>query len=220
MGDFSRRAPERIGRRSPGGVILPRATPRGEMQPGVVTTEHASPQGISSRHVRFDRQGLAFDSTTYSTITVAHDPNWTRVGGSGGSPLYHQLGSFAYDAIIYAWGAFSWQNNDGTSTHITARACLVLYDFDGTNYNVVQRAENTFPDQDILNDNNPRQLSGFTQFILPADSGGDFWIGMQCQINGATTRSQQSHRDQQLMAFAVALDPEQSSNLVSDTGLE
>jgi hypothetical protein len=197
---------------------LPRSTPRGEIQPGVISTEHAAPQGISSRRVRFDRQGLAFDGTSYTLITVAHDPNWSRVGGSTGR-LYLQLGSFAYDAIVYAWGTFSWLNNDATSTHITARACLVLYDYDGTNYNVVQRAENTFPDIDILDDNNPQQLSGFTQFILPANSGSDFWIGMQCQINGATTRSQQSHRDQQMMAFAVALDPDQPSNLVDDTGL-
>lgn len=225
MGDFARRNPAASraldlspGRRSPGGVVLPRATPRGEIQPGVISTEHADTKGISSRRVRFDRQGLAYDGTTYTLITVAGSAAWNRVGGSTGH-MYLQLGSFSYDAIIYAWGSFAWANDDGTGT-FTGHSCLVLYDFDGTDYNVVRRADNLSPPNWLNNDNNFVQFSSFSQFILPADSGGDFWIGMQCQNTGANSHTQQRHRDQSLMAFAVALDPEQPDNLTADATLE
>lgn len=225
MGDFARRSPAESralhlspGRRSPGGVELPRATPRGEILPGVITSDHADPKGISSRRVRFDRQGLAYDGTTYSTITIPGNTAWSRVGGAGGH-MYLQLGSFAYDAIIYAWGSFAWSNDDGTGT-FTGHSCLVLYDYDGTDWNVVQRADNLSPPVWLNNDNNFHQFSSFTQFVLPADSGGDFWIGMQCQNTGANSHTQQRHRDQQLMAFAVALDPEQADNLTVDATLE
>jgi hypothetical protein len=220
MGDFARRAPERPGRRNPGGALgpaLPRATPRGEILPGVITTDHADTRGISSRRVRFDRQGLAYDSTIYTDIIIAGNTAWNRVGGSTGH-MYLQLGSFAYDAIIYAWGGFAWANNDATT--FTGRVVLVLYDFDGTDYNVVKRADNVFPEQRLPNDNGYVAFNGFTQFILPADSGRDFWIGMQAQNAGSVSHIAQSARDQQLMAFAVALDPEQPTNLADDATLE
>lgn len=192
--------------------------PRGLILPGSITTDHADTKGISSRRVRFDRQGFAYDPNSYTLISVAGSDAWNRVGGASGH-MYLQLGSFAYDAIIYAWGGFGWANNSGLGS-FTGHAVIVLYDYDGTNWNVVERAVNPFPPSRLNNDGGFVNLSGFAQFILPAETGQDFWLGMQCHNVGAAAHDQQSHRDQQLMAFAVALDPEQPTNLAADSTLE
>lgn len=194
---------------------------RGTLPPGLITDDALNGAALSTKHIRFHRQGFAFDNTLYSV--GAHDnTGWSRTGGVTDSLLL-QLGAFEDYVVAYVWGSFAWANNAASA--YTGRVCLVLYqgtdtDADGVSdsFATYQRSVNT-----VLNrlpaDGTARLFSIFSQFVIPATEGVDWWVGMQHQVaSGSNPLSgTQDQREQTLMAYTCAFDPELDSNLVAGT---
>ena len=201
-----------------GGIIS-----RGSLPPGLITDDALNGAALSTKHVRFHRQGFAYDGNNYTSLSVHDNTGWSRVGQSANSLLL-QLGSFEDAFVAWVWGSFAWGNND--ANNFTGQAAICLYQGEDTDddgiadtWNAYQRTENLV-NLYLPNDNNLRTLNPFAQIVVPAIDAADWWIGMQCQMSGATgATSSQRHRHQSLMAYTSALDPELDANLIDDAGL-
>lgn len=231
-GSFSRnRLTGAGGRRAPiiGGPIIlgdggggPPIT--GRAAPGSITDDQLSGARVSTEHIRFARQGFAYDGTKYAV--GAHDnTGWSRTGGVANSLLL-RLGSAPDPFVAYVWASVSWANNAASA--FAGRSCIVLYQGTDTDADGVidtwvdyQRSINSVVNA-IPADGRARLFSPFCQFVVPPVEGVDWWVGMQHQVTSGSgpLSGSQDQSDQTLMAYTCAFDPLLDSALVTDTGLE
>lgn len=214
------------GRRNRGGTPIDDGSGglinRASVRPGLISDAQLNGAALSTQHIRFARQGFAYDGTNYTGLSVHDNTGWTRVGQD--NSLLLQLGAAEDPFVAWVWGSFAWGNND--ANNFTGQAAICLYQGEDTDddgiadtWTAYQRAANLV-NQYLPNDNNLRTLSPFSQVVVPSVDGADWWVGMQCQMTGATgATSTQRHRHQSLMVFTSALDPELDSNLLDDSGL-
>lgn len=199
-----------------GGVIT-----RGTLPPGLITDDQLNGAALSTQHIRFARQGFAYDGASYD-IDVSDNTGWSRVGGTAGN-LKLQLGTSADAFVAYVWGSYGWENN--SALNFTGLATLVLYqgtdtDADGISdtFTAYQRLINLYTNA-VPNDGRKRSFAPFGQFVVPALDGVDWWVGMQNQVSSATgpVSGSQTQQYQTLMAFSCAFDSELDGGLVSGT---
>lgn len=194
---------------------------RGTLPPGLITDDALNGAALSTKHIRFHRQGFAYDAGPYDA--GAHDnTGWSLIGGSAGN-LKLRLGSSEDAFVAYVWGSVGWENNAASA--YTGSVTLVLYqgtdsDADGISdtFTAYQRSLAQVNNA-LLTDGRQRGFSPFAQFVVPVVDGVDWWVGMQNQVASATnpTSGTQRFHDQTLMAFTCAYDSELDGGLVTAT---